>query len=109
MSSSPTSGIPSSPPSSPGLAASSSPQRAEDDEDVVRDKDEEEDGEDLRETALDDYKAIAELDRYDDVDIDEDEHDAIDPQTRAAAERLMRKRDMVSACSGTRTDFRYML
>ena len=59
---------------------------------------EEEEGEDLLDDALlDDYKAIPELDRYDERDLDDDEHEEISAEGRAEAERLMQKRDVEAA------------
>jgi DNA replication licensing factor MCM2 len=97
--------VPSSPASSPDpVTPSSPPIRDIDDEDELpRDSDEEEDGEDLGDTMLEDYKAIPELDRYEDEDLDNEEYDAIDYAERQAAERLMRKRDIEDARRSGRT------
>ena len=58
------------------------------------DADEEEEGEDLLDdNAMDDYKAIPELDRYDERDLDEADYDELRPDERAGAEAVMRRRD----------------
>jgi hypothetical protein len=60
------------------------------------------DGEDLEDNDERDYRAIPELDRYADADLDEDDYDPISMQARNAAERLMSQRDAEQARRGVR-------
>ena len=61
-------------------------------DDVLRE--EEDDGEDLfGDNMEDDYRPVAELDKYNDEDLDKEDYDDIDIADRIAAEREMKKRD----------------
>jgi len=64
------------------------------DEPDVLQAEEEEDGEDLfGENMEDDYRPLAELDKYDPEDLDQETYDNMDIEERIAAEREMKKRD----------------
>jgi DNA replication licensing factor MCM2 len=84
--------------SSPGPGAPSSPISSSDPV-VSSPAEEPDDGEELDNLDLmrEDYKAIPELDRYDAEHLDNEEYDEINPESRNAAERMMRKRDLEAA------------
>jgi hypothetical protein len=56
-------------------------------------EEDEDDGEDLLETAREDYKEMKELDQYDAADLDESEGLELPQEARVAAERELEKRD----------------
>jgi len=58
-----------------------------------RDEDDEDDGEDLLETVREDYKAMAELDRYDDAELGESDAEEISEEAKLEAERQLAMRD----------------
>jgi DNA replication licensing factor MCM2 len=63
---------------------------------------EEEEGEDLfGDNMEDDYRPVAELDKYDPEDLDQDDYDDMDIEDRVAAEAQMRKRDRKEGRSTT--------
>lgn len=79
----------------------------QDDQDLQRidraEEEEEEEGEDLLDdNMLNDYKAVPELDRYDEADLDEQEYESIDYGARRRAEAEMRKRDREMSKRGGR-------
>lgn len=66
------------------------------------DAEEDEEGEDLfGDNMEDDYRQVAELDKYDPEDLDQEEYDDIDVEDRFAAEALMKKRDRKEGKSTT--------
>lgn len=54
-----------------------------------------------------DYRAIPELDKYDDDVLDDSEYSQLDPSDRLAAEREMRKRDHEEGRGRLRHDILY--
>jgi len=63
---------------------------------------EDDDGEDLfGDNMEDDYRQVAELDKYDPEDLDQEDYDQMDVEDRMAAEREMRKRDKKEGKSTT--------
>ena len=63
---------------------------------------EEDDGEDLfGDNMEDDYRTVAELDKYDPEDIDQEDYDQMDIEDRMAAEKELRKRDKKEGKSTT--------
>ncbi|CAD5117548.1 DgyrCDS6310 [Dimorphilus gyrociliatus] len=82
----------------------------EDENEILGDEnlEEEEDGEELFNDNLErDYRAIPELDKYDDEVLDDSEFSQLDPSDRLAAEREMRKRDRDEGRGRLRHDILY--
>ena len=72
-------------------------------DDEVRNDEEEEEGEDLfGDNMEEDYREVAELDRYDPEELDHEDYETMDVEARAAAEAKMKKRDRMEGRSATR-------